>query len=82
VEDTQDSYLQTVAVGVHSSPLMPFGLAEIGIAPPGKKDWKVTPAGGTRRRKTAVERFSSACAWYLNETILADESETVRPYVA
>jgi hypothetical protein len=58
----RDSYLQTVDVRPHSSPLTLFGLAEIGIAPPGKKDWKVTLAEGKRRQKTAVERFSSACA--------------------
>jgi hypothetical protein len=62
VEDTQDSYLQTVDVAADSSPLMPFGLAEIGIALLGKKDWKATLAEGNRRRKTAVERFSGASA--------------------
>jgi len=61
---------------------MLFGLAEIGIAPPGKKDWKVTLAEGKRRQKTAVERFSSACAGTRTKPIVADESETVRPYIA
>jgi hypothetical protein len=34
---------------------MPCGLAEIGIVPRGKKDWTVTLAEGSRRRKTAIK---------------------------
>jgi hypothetical protein len=62
---------------------MPFGLAEIGIVPRGKKDWTATLAEGNRRQEKAVVRISSACltpgrnqSWHCPAPVEKDERKT------